>query len=442
MFSLPPPPLDDADAAGPAGADKMPMAMLISRIGAERGSFLNITEDSLRAEIDRDGDDAMVDVDSPASAPEDARDAGPEAAFLTSRDELIRLISLAHNKVAIALDFISLLISSLRPAAGTTSMSPHLKAIVPVGSLGADRIRPSATPSTTAAAGSDDQLIAAGWKREAIGNASRTLVAAQSGLTEELARERRYWDEICAVASLGTKEVVVKVRTPEYRGLGVRYGFGDAGSNYREKGLGIFKRRADGSVVLKIEGDRRTHVVAVEVWRAGARTGAFATQVTAAAPAPVAPSGTQDEVQREIKLARELLFDEELFYEMVRETRTVADLGVTLDPDMTIAAPLGDALRLVVRTVPYADPPPPAGADDVLAEAVSAALHLELSHTHRSNLALRTVMPAPLGAPSQKTATQPALLKPLLEHVDRADVAASLTTYLAELVAGSHAGLA
>src|SRR5579862_1910747 len=83
----------------------------------------------------------------------------------------------AYEESSLAQDFISLLLSSVRPAAGGASMSAALKQAVPVGALAGVRVVPQQPPA-------EDFTVSVGWKKSALEGASRTLSEAADRLAE------------------------------------------------------------------------------------------------------------------------------------------------------------------------------------------------------------------------------------------------------------------
>jgi mediator of RNA polymerase II transcription subunit 17 len=135
--------------------------------------------------------------------------------------------SQAHMEAIFALDFISLLLSKHAPRSAETSISPHLKQMVPLGSLNVDVIKtPEKPPSTQ----QDISTVARGWKLESFDAAANKLLKAASRLESEVAAETKYWNQVLAVKEKGWKVC----RLPrERQALGVQYGFleGESSSN-------------------------------------------------------------------------------------------------------------------------------------------------------------------------------------------------------------------
>lgn len=127
--------------------------------------------------------------------------------------------SQAHMEAIFALDFVSLLLSKHTPRSAETSISPHLKQMVPLGSLDVDVIK---TPEKPASTQRDVSTVARGWKLDSFNAAASKLLKAASRLENEVAAETKYWNQVLAVKERGWKVC----RLPrERQALGVQYGF-------------------------------------------------------------------------------------------------------------------------------------------------------------------------------------------------------------------------
>ncbi|KAK9323600.1 mediator complex, subunit Med17 [Lipomyces orientalis] len=428
FVSLEPPPL--AEDPSQTIRSFRNLNQIIPQISLERGSFIDITEENLRKEIEqlqnRDGQpypeqENRQDERSKVK-PNATNIAQFEEDFNNARADLSRLIGAAQNEAAISLDFISLLISSVRPVAGTTSMSPHLKSHVPVGSLGTDRVKPQ--PYV------EDMSVCLGWKTQSISAATERFARAAGRLAEEAEREKKYWEQVEEIAVCG--EVLSKMRMPDYKGMGVRYGFADAGSTYKEKGIATLRRNADGNLVLKTEGEKRTKVLSVAIWRRSdgepVRTGQHSTKI----------NYESTDVKAEIKQARDLLFEDELFFQIARETRTLASQGITLDFGNKVTMPL-PGLQVVLETIDIEDQDNSmdvdGGPDSVIAEAINVVLHLLLSKLHRKNLEARRSIPLPLGTRRHTADTgKSEILEPLIRCLAVEPIKSSLMNLIADLM--------
>jgi mediator of RNA polymerase II transcription subunit 17 len=400
------------------------LGQLIPRITQERGSFANITEEILNQEIEsgktaNDAHDAeMEDVEGEDESVESW--SMKQKDFDHARQDLIQLVRQAYNESALSLDFVSLLLSCLRPAAGTTSMSPHLKQHVAVGSLGADLL---ATGSVD-----EDLSVLAGWKIQALDKASKLLKESSERLKSEVTKEARYWESVLETTNSG--EVIFKIRKGDARGLGIKYGFGDAGSEYRDKGVAVVSRKTDGNMSFSTKKPISNKVIIVTLYdtSSGEKVKIGSSTQTTLLP----PFNTQNE----IKNARNLLFEEELFFEMIKEARLLLSQKVTIRDKIVIN--LIDEIIEIEYVSPFEETEE-FKVPSRKADLICAAFHILVCYAHRRNLEKQRTKPAPLRPkPKQSTAT-PSLfiLRPLVAHMQHHKVV-QRTTRLLEMIVENH----
>ena len=142
------------------------------------------------------------------------------------------------NETSLSLDFVSLLLSTVKPNIGKSTMSPHLSKSVPIGSLNSDRL----SNNTTTSKYENAAIIGQGWKLESLNKITNSFKNASLRLNEQVLKEKRYWDMINLV--LENHEILYKTRDPANgsRAIGVRYGYGDSGSSYHDRGLAILRK--------------------------------------------------------------------------------------------------------------------------------------------------------------------------------------------------------
>jgi len=125
-----------------------------------------------------------------------------------TREDLIKIVQyrrlsrrkalicrVAFEESSLAQDFISLLLSSVRPAAGGASMSPALKAAVPVGSLAGARIFPQGQ--------NQERDIPIGWKKTALEDASRTLINAADKMLQDSGGTEKFVEGVLKIRAAG-----------------------------------------------------------------------------------------------------------------------------------------------------------------------------------------------------------------------------------------------
>lgn len=356
--------------------------------------------------------EALEPPDSPADGDIDMAEAdnGEEKSSLQSksfaerRNEMVDHIKNALNESALSLDFVSLLISCQRPAAGTTSMSPLLKQRVAVGSLGADLLYTTVSE--------EDPKVTAGWKINCLNDASQQLKNVAQRVQSEVEKEETYWKGISRLAENG--ESLFKIRKGELRGLGIKYGFADAGSEYRRnRGIAIVKRTNSGAVSFKHDSATTRKVVRVTLYELvdGEKKRVGSSSWTT-------PSGLNEaDPISEIAASRAQIFEEELFYELTREQRLLASLKCCLTDGKLVLSLIDEVVEIeyvVQQEEPDSDLFPPCQR----AELINQSLHLLLCQAHKRNLQKRQKeLPQPINSKVRKTNPPLFILRPLVAHI-------------------------
>lgn len=129
------------------------------------------------------------------------------------------LDSIATNTAMLTLDSLSLLLSKQNPTQASATLSKHLREIVGIGTLGADRLEDS---NLTSAKEKDQEEVAQGLTIIEINNTRDSATSATEFLQREVELEGKYWEEIIGVQKSGW--AVCKM-THDKRLLGVRFGF-------------------------------------------------------------------------------------------------------------------------------------------------------------------------------------------------------------------------
>ncbi|KAL2002159.1 hypothetical protein VTN02DRAFT_514 [Thermoascus thermophilus] len=397
----------------------------IAQINAQRGSFRNVTEQSLQAEIDaRQGKGEAPEDQYEGKEPADVDATERLEQLYKRRAEITQFAMQAHMESMFALDFISLLLSKHMPRQAETSISAFLKQTVPMGSLNTDVIK---TPQRSESAKKDTKTVSRGWKLESFNAAANKLLKSASRLEEEVAAETKYWGEVLAVKDKGWKVC----RVPrEKQVLGVQYGFLEATPAFRDRGLAALRRADDGRLILdKGIVPSRPRAVRVRVKQDDRITGCFK-------PSQPAAVG-DDSIESRILQARDTLYEEELFYELTREARVMASLGVTTQHNL-VQFEISEGQEIMFDLVDLeelSDQPDPetwTHEHDLLAEAVAHAMRILLSYAHRQNLRRRTQIPPPL-TPKKRPVPEYPLLRPIAAYLQHSSHVRSLESFLNDI---------
>ncbi|KAI9795606.1 MAG: RNA polymerase II mediator complex subunit [Piccolia ochrophora] len=399
------------------------LSRLIPRINDQRGNFRNITEEGLQEEIrvlQAGGDSAQPDTDEAGGV--DAKDDDASVRkeeVMAAREEIVKQIGQAHMETYYALDFVSLLLSRETPRQAEVSMSELLRKRVPLGSLGAERVQ--ATPASEVH-DQDDELVSRGWKLQGLNSAADSLLRSATRLEKEIEQETRYWEQVLAVSERGWSVC----RLPrEKHTLGVRFGFSEAVAEFRERGLAALRRGPDGSVTL----DQGLLDSTPKTIRVRIQDTAHDTIGTSTVPT-ITPEDSL--VESPLFQARNTIYDEELYYEMTREARLLANVGVrTLDSSISLTLLNRQILIDLIPLPSTASSPTPPNS---LAESICLALRLLLSHSHHQNLRRRS-QPLPPLSDRKRTLPPYPLLRPLLTTLLHTNAITSLTSFLTTLTA-------
>lgn len=163
--------------------------------------------------------------------------------FFELKREMIDSINLAMNESSLALEFVSLLLSSSRESAAASSMSPYLKKTVHVASLNSDRVPLEEKSSQDLLALS---VLNKGWKLKSLNESRQMLKDNYTKLSSTLEREHEYWRRISKYIS--NKDVIFKLRdkATSQKVLGIKYGYEDSGSTYKhDRGIASLKNNSD-----------------------------------------------------------------------------------------------------------------------------------------------------------------------------------------------------
>lgn len=201
-----------------------------------------------------------------------------------------------------------------------------------------------------------------------------------------------------------------------------------ASGRFKARGSAPLRMDKDGSIILDPNLASKPKTLRVRISEGGKITG------SSQLPEESVVEGLA--VEKSIRLARDSLFEEELYHEMSLETRQLLPYGVRLrDNIISVDAPGAESSiatrQLLIDCIPRDDkvPDEQEHAYDWLAHNVAEALRLVLMHEHNMRLFRRTQLPPPLTARKQEQKSPPLLrtLLAMLHHLQHVD---SLFTYL------------
>lgn len=212
---------------------------------------------------------------------------------------------------------VSLLISKEKPTVAESTLSPTLREIAGIGTLGATKLKDS---NITEARRQDDITVATGWRLMGINNMVDSVVLAAEKLENEIHRETKYWADVLAVSESGWN---ICALPHEPHTLGVRFGFAEAAPEFRNSSIAPLRRNDDGSIRLDLGrvggGSQRIRITRK-------KNGVIVDQ------SPL-PGRIPDDapLQDRVLEARNTAYHQELWYEINREARTLLSSDVYSD---------------------------------------------------------------------------------------------------------------
>jgi mediator of RNA polymerase II transcription subunit 17, fungi type len=388
---------------------------VLARVNFERGHFRDITEASLQEEIATEGALELSESDDEEEEDDDVERNGRLRGKPSTREELYKAryemlgnVRAAEQEILMSLDFISLLVSKDAPKQGAGTISPFLKSTVPVGSLGTDLWQRMPVDKPREA---QDELLAANVKLESLQQSADDLLSAATRLQDNVRRETEYWNQVLSISEHGWN--VSRIPGPQHK-LGVRFGFSESAPEFARRGMAALNAGADGRVLLDRGVGRKPMGLHAVIRRGGMVVG------TSRVPGPPDPEETTLEAR--IRHARDSLYDEELYHEMIRESRMLSSLGVSMRGSAIHFAPQAgvesdisfDLVSLdEVQNFRF-DSTNPA---DRLADAAALAVRLLLSRAHRERLKSRSAVPRPVSDTRKDEKPPIPILRPLLSFV-------------------------
>jgi len=148
------------------------------------------------------------------------------------------------------------------------------------------------------------------------------------------------------------------------------------------------------------------------------------------------PSQDAESIESRILQARDTLFEEELFHEMLREARILGNQGVTTRQNL-VKVPVSEEQELLLDLVDWdqdhaSEEAGSSSEQNALADAISYSIRILLTFAHRQNLRRRTQPPPPL-APKRRPTPEYQILRPVMAYLQHKSHIQWLETYIAKL---------
>lgn len=403
---------------------------ILARLSNERGHFREITEASLQEEIAAEGalessssddeDEEQDEDDTKVSKREPPKD---RAALYEAKHEMLRHVLQAQHDMKNTLWSIALLQTKYQPSIASVSLSNEIKSMVPVGSLAADVWDPERANPRDPARETQDAILASKIRMRELQDSADGLLAAATRLKENVRQETQFWEEVMSVSDRGWKIS----RIPGTHHLGVHYGFRGSDPAFARSEIAAITSDSDGNIILERGIGTQPKAVRAIVRRKG--------QIIGTSRLPSVPDDGETTLEARIRHARDSVFDEELFHELLRESRSLTSMGVTTKGtsvrfDTTIQEDMEVELRLVSL-----DEDNTLGLDvsnefDTLAQAILLTARLLLGQEHRNKLNRKQEIPPPFSSKQDDTQQKAAILRPLMLVLDHYAQVQKLNAYL------------
>ncbi|KXT11623.1 hypothetical protein AC579_66 [Pseudocercospora musae] len=371
------------------GTQTPPLKDVLAQLHNERGHFRNITEASLQEEVAADGGIELSD----SSGDDEDPDLVKEKKQPTTRQELYTLktdiwthANDAHQQILLSLDMMSLLESKYAPAQAKTTMSPALSNATPIGTLAADVWH---RMSQDKAREAQDDALANKSRMKYLQQSADDLLAASKRLENNVRKETMFWDQILDVTNKGWS--VSRIPTGQkgqQRLLGVHFGFAGCRPEFT-RGIAALMTDSEGNIRLERGVGTKPKAVRTILKKDG--------EVIGQSKLPKLPDAEETTLESRIRHARDNVFDEELYHEMLREARTLRSYDVKMSTGISI--PVHDH-TLVVELTPLDDDSHESPPHSNACQAAVVALRLLLSEAHRRALEKRALVPPPIAEKS------------------------------------------
>nr|POF13606.1 mediator of rna polymerase ii transcription subunit 17 [Quercus suber] len=385
----------------------------LQRARFERGPFRDITEASLQEELATQGslelsDSEEEDDDENADAERTSGKASTREELFAVKGEMLQHVVQAEQDIARTLDYVSLVLSKDAPGTVAGTLSPWVKEKVPLGSFGVDLWQRQPVDTSKRA---QELLLATNVRMQGLQQSADGLLTAAARLENNVRKETKYWGSILSVSDKGWN--VCRVPKQQHR-LAVTFGFGESSAQFSRKGIAALDADADGNVRLERGVGSRPEALRVVLKQNG--------KVVGRSKLPYSPRQDEMTIETRIRHARDSLFDEELFHEMIQESRSLASLGIRMQGDAVQCHDTSDgenAMEVIfelVRLDQQENLPSDERENDELAHGMVLGARLLLTHAHRERLHKRSEVPVVLGEKTD-TQTRPQILRPILSLV-------------------------
>ncbi|CDF87224.1 related to Mediator of RNA polymerase II transcription subunit 17 [Zygosaccharomyces bailii ISA1307] len=358
---------------------QMPLEQLIPMVLRQKGpgfKFADLSEEAIEEEIEKEKAGKLdspisASMNSPQTKPEDVspanllskdedeigesnteqKDEGiTQEQFVKLRREMLEHINIAMNESSLALEFLSLLLSSVRESVALSSMSPFLKKTAPVGSLNSDKLplEPKTVPEKLTM-----EIIDRGWKLRCLNESRSVLKENHTMLEEKLRKEHEYWKKIAQYIS--NKDVIFKLRDKStgLKSLGVKYGYEDSGSTYKhDRGVAVLRTNPESNTLELVpivgENSRLQHnekFVRIRIYTKIEFEDDYILTGESSLDRVFSSGGSlgrtdHEDIRVQIEKLKTLIFEQEMMYQLKKECSRLISYGVTIENENKVVMEL------------------------------------------------------------------------------------------------------
>ncbi|KAF2431251.1 hypothetical protein EJ08DRAFT_678542 [Tothia fuscella] len=389
-------------------AQEESLRSLVSRITNQHNGFRNVTEEQLEEQVRAEENGIIMNEAEDSEVEVKEEDEKGTRSFIAKKKmEMANDLRLANNETQVLLDSLSAIGSKYTSNAHRT-MSVGLKSILPTEAYSYDKWDMSRL--IDAKKNKDEAAVASGSTMESLTSSADLLLQAATRLKEEVTKETQYWDQ---VLSLHNKGWPVYKLPRDRRTTVVQSSAREAGPLFKTRGIAALRPNKNGTIKLDQGLSMERKTVRVRLIRDKEILG------TSGLPSGMAAGDPETELDLEqvVRRAQDSLFDEELYHEIVMESRKLQPLGVELRNDV-VHVPASPSLQNDTKLEWLIDLIPVDEAlenDDMLnphPQAVAILLRLLLSHLYRFRAKRRSDIPPLIDGKSLSLV--PSIIQPMM----------------------------
>lgn len=269
------------------------------------------------------------------------------------------------------------------------------------------------------------QFMRPGSRMLALETATDTILKAAMELETDVRKEVKYWEDILTISAKGWPLQRLRRDMP-YSPLAVRCGTREASEQFRGRGLVPLRMNKEGNIFLDPDLAPKPRTLRVRISEHG--------EIIGSSRLSSSDKGSSSDIENSIRLARDSLFEEELFQEMAIEARSLLAYGVELH-ESVLHVQTSPSRTVLIDSILRHEEPERSDDNrcDWLAHTIAEGLRLMLTHEHRMRLYRRSQTPPPLTL-TKRQVPSPPLLRTLLAMFSHINATNSLQGYLQHLV--------